>query len=257
MRNLFVNALIFSQVAVAAFADDLTPLPVPDPRPYPYMILDLQPGQIATKTVPELEEHLGGSLDPKVIQQVVTSPEGLRFEADITIGYNTAGIGLRTRMGNEPYEQITLRNATPVLEGRIVGIWRTMRKPNAELPDPAALAAQLEELYGSPSWSGTDALGGRMVSYVWTPSGQLSPQEEEPCARLSYQGYAFDSERRPIAPAECSAVFTASYETEAGQSTIRFSLVDFELARQDLEETDRQILDQISGDNIEPSDMKL
>ncbi|RJE85039.1 hypothetical protein [Paracoccus onubensis] len=257
MRNLFVHALIFSQLVTTAFADELTPLSAPEPRPYPYKILDLQPGQIATEIVPELEEHLGGSLNPKIIQQVVTSPEGLRFEADITIGYNTAGIGLRTRMGNEPYEQMTLRNATPVLEGRIVGIWRTMRKPNAELPDPAALAAQLEELYGPPSWSGTDALGGRMVKYVWTPSGQLGLQEEEPCARLSYQGYAFDSERRRVAPPECSAVFTASYETEAGQSTIRFSLVDFELARQDLEETDRQILEQISGENVEPSDMNL
>lgn len=257
MRSLFVHSLIFSQMVATAFADDLTPMPAPDPRPYPYKILDLQPGQIATETVAGLEEQLGRSLNPKVVQQVVTSPQGLRFEADITIGYNTAGIGLRTRMGNEAYEQITLRNATPVLEGRIVGIWRTMRKPNAELPDPAALAAQLEELYGPPSWSGTDALGGRMVKYVWTPSGQLSPQEEEPCARLSYQGYAFESERLPIAPPECSAVFTASYETEAGQSTLRFSLVDFELARQDIEETDRQILEQISGDNVEPSDMKL
>lgn len=257
MNSQIFCAAIFCIAVSPAFADDLTPLPAPEPRPCPYKVLDLQPGQIATEIVPQLEEHLGGSLNPKIIQQVVTSPEGRRFEADITIGYNTAGIGLRTRMGNEPYEEITLKNATPVLEGRLVGLWRTMRKPNAELPDPAALAAQIEKLYGPPSWSGTDALGGWMVKYVWTPSGQLGPQEEEPCARLSYQGYAFDTDRRAVAPPECSAVFTASYETEAGQSTIRFSLVDFELARQDLEETDRQILEQISGENIEPSDMKL
>ncbi|RNF34040.1 hypothetical protein [Paracoccus methylarcula] len=257
MNNQIFRAAIFCMAVGPAFADDLTPLPAPDPRPYPYKILDLQPGQIATETIPELEEHLGGSLNPKVIQQVVTSPDGLRFEADITIGYDTAGIGLRTRMGNEPYEEITLRNSTPVLEGRLIGLWRTMRKPNAELPDPAALAAQIEELYGKPSWAGADGLGGRMVKYVWTPSGQLSPQEEEPCTHLTYQGYAFDSDRRPVAPPECSAVFTARYETEAGQSTIRFSLVDYELAREDLEETDRQILEQISGDSIEPSDMKL
>ena len=48
-----------------------------------------------------------------------------------------------------------------------------------------------------------------------------------------------------------------SHETKAGQSTVRFSLIDFDLARQDLEETDRQILEQISDEGVQPSDMKL
>ena len=88
-------------------------------------------------------------------------------------------------------------------------------------------------------------------------TGQLASQQEEPCSRLTYQGYSFDNDRQPVAPPECSAVFSMTYETEAGQSTVRFSLIDFDLARQDLAETDRQILEQISDEGVQPSDMKL
>ncbi len=124
--------------------------------------------------------------------------------------------------------------------------------------DPRGLtSAQLEALYGLPSWVGPDSIGARMVKYVWTPSGQLAPQQEEPCSGANYLGYSFDNDRKPVAPPECSAVFTMSHETKAGQSTVRFSLIDFDLARQDLEETDRQILEQISDEGVQPSDMKL
>ncbi|WBU60601.1 hypothetical protein [Paracoccus albus] len=48
-----------------------------------------------------------------------------------------------------------------------------------------------------------------------------------------------------------------SYVTEAGQSTVRFSLIDFDLAWQNLAETDRQIPEQISDEGVQSSDMKL
>lgn len=257
MRRLFHQASAFILLLSPAFADDLTPLPAPDARPYPYKILDIQPGQIAVEIVPQIEEHLGGALTPVIMQQAVTSPEGRQFEADITTGYETMGVSLHTRMGDQPYEEVLLTTATPVLEGRVIKIWRNMRQPNADLPDPAELTAQLEDLYGPPSWVGPDSIGARMVKYVWTPSGQLVPQQEEPCWGANYLGYSFDNDRKPVAPPQCSAVFTMSYETEAGQSTVRFSLIDFDLARQDLEETDRQILEQISDEGVQPSDMKL
>jgi hypothetical protein len=257
MRRLFRQASAFILFLTPAFADDLTPLPAPDARPYPYKILDIQPGQIAADIVPQIEEHLGGSLAPVIMQQAVTSPEGRQFEADITTGFETLGVSLHTRMGEQPYEEVLLTTATPVLEGRVIKIWRNMRQPNADLPDPAELTAQLEALYGLPSWVGPDSIGARMVKYVWTPSGQLAPQQEEPCSGANYLGYSFDNDRKPVAPPECSAVFTMSHETKAGQSTVRFSLIDFDLARQDLEETDRQILEQISDEGVQPSDMKL
>ena len=257
MKKQTLSAVILFGMSGATFADDLTPLPAPDARPYPYKILDIQPGQIATEVVPQIEEHLGGPLTPVIMQQAVTSPEGRQFEANITTGYETMGVSLHTRMGDQSYEEVLLTTATPVLEGRVISIWRNMRQPNADLPDPAELTAQLEGLYGRPSWVGPDPIGARMVKYVWTPSGQLAPQQEEPCSRLTYQGYSFDNDRKPAAPPECSAVFTMSYETEAGQSTVRFSLVDFDLARQDLAETDRQILEQISDEGVRASDMKL
>ena len=256
-RRLTAAAYVLMITTAPTLADDLTRLPAPDARPYPYKILDIQPGQIATDIVPQIEEHLGGSLTPVIMQQAVTSPQGRQFEADITTGYETMGVSLHTRMGEQPYEEVLLTTATPVLEGCVIKIWRNMRQPNADLPDPAELTAQLEDLYGPPSWVGPDSIGARMVKYVWTPSGQLAPQREEPCSRLTYQGYSFDNDREPVAPPECSAVFTMTYETEAGQSTVRFSLIDFDLARQDLAETDRQILEQISDEGVQPSDMKL
>ncbi len=208
MKKQILSAVILFGMSGAALADDLTPLPAPDARPYPYKILDIQPGQIGVDIVPQIEQHLGGSLTPVIMQQAVTSPQGRQFEADITTGYETMGVSLHTRMGEQPYEEVLLTTATPVLEGRVIKIWRNMRQPNADLPDPAELTAQLEDLYGPPSWVGPDPIRARTIKYVWTPSGQLAPQQEEPCSGSNYGGYSFDNDREPVAPPECSAVFT-------------------------------------------------
>lgn len=91
MRRLLRQASVFILFLTPALADDLTPLPAPDARPYPYKILDIQPGQIAAEIVPQIEEYLGGSLTPVIMQQAVTSADGRQFEADITTGYETKG----------------------------------------------------------------------------------------------------------------------------------------------------------------------
>lgn len=217
------------------------------------MIADLSPFEVccaqegSDKARHKFSSYLSGVSPVCLLERVEIDD----WEADVMIWFRYLGLG------EQPYEVVLLTTATPVLEGRVIKIWRNMRQPNADLPDPAELIAQLEALYGPLSWVGPDPIGARMVKYVWTPSGQLARQPEEPCSGPNYRGYSFDNDREPVAPPECSAVFTMTYETEAGQSTVLFSLIDFDLARQDLAETDRQILEQISDEGVQPFDMKL
>ena len=114
MRQLIVAALAVLLTATTTLADELVPLPAPADRPYPYQVLDIQPGQIATKAIPQIEEHLGGPLSPIIMQQVVTSPTGRQFKADLTTGYKTTAVSLYTTMGDEPFESVTLTTTTPV-----------------------------------------------------------------------------------------------------------------------------------------------
>lgn len=239
-----------------ARSDDLIAVPPPPPRAYSYKILEVQPGQIAADLVPNIETHLGGSLSPMVSQQVVTSPAGRRFEADLTVGYETSAVSLYTTMGDDPYELVKLVTATPALEGRVIAIRRNIRKPNAELPEPAEIFAQLEGLYGKPSWTNLDRDETPTVLYVWTPEGQMPPQAEQPCGHADYDGYEFKPERPPTEYPECSAIFSFAYESKAGQSTLYFHLIDLDLARMDTSETDKQIRSALEGD-MKPSDMKL
>lgn len=239
-----------------ARSDELIAVPSPAPRAYPYKILEVQPGQIAADVVPNIETHLGGSLSPMVSQQVVTSPAGRRFEADLTVGYETSAVSLYTTMGDDPYELVKLVTATPALEGRVIAIRRNIRKPNAELPEPAEIFAQLEGHYGKPSWNNLDRDETPKVLYVWTPEGQMPPQAEQPCGHLDYDGYEFKPERPPAEYPECSAIFSFAYDSKAGQSTLYFHLIDLDLARMDTAETDKQIRSALEGE-MKPSDMKL
>lgn len=253
--RLFIRAAVFLAAASPAFSDELTALPAPPPRAYPYKILDIQPGQIATEVLPQVEAHLGGSMAPERMQQVVTSPAGRRFEAELTVGYKTAAVDLYTTMGDEPYESVSLTTATPVLEGRIVAIARNLRKPTAELPEPAEVFAQVEALYGEPTWRG-DRFDTPHILYVWTPDGQMPPQQEQPCGHAFYDGYEFRPEREPENHPECSALLKVAFDTKAGNSTLYFSLIDLDLARLDTAETERQIRDALETELV-PSDMKL
>ena len=96
MRILTMIATMLAVSVAPVHADELTPLPPPAPRPYPYKILDIQPGQIGTEVVPQIETHLGGKLSPMVMQQVVTAPNGRQFEADLKVGYETAAVSIYT-----------------------------------------------------------------------------------------------------------------------------------------------------------------
>ena len=257
MRILTVTATVLAVSIAPVHADELTPLPPPAPRPYPYRILDIQPGQIGTEVIPQIESHLGGKLSPMVMQQVVTAPNGRQFEADLTVGYETAAVSIYTTMGDEPFESVKLITGTPVLDGRVISIARRIRKPNAELPEPAEVLAQLAQLYGEPTWLLPDGTFGLEALYVWTPDGQMPQQSEQPCGHTGYDGYAFDDQRQPDEHPECLAVLSMQYHSKAGQSSLSFRLHDLELARIDVAETDRQIKAAVSEGNVKPSDMKL
>ena len=60
-------------------------------------------------------------------------------------------MGLHTRIGRDPYAEITATLTTEAMGGRVLQIRRTIREPNENLSELAALIAQLEERYGPPS----------------------------------------------------------------------------------------------------------
>lgn len=257
MRILTVVATVLAVSIAPVHAEELSSLPPPAPRPYPYKILDIQPGQIATDVIPQIETHLGGKLQPMVMQQVVTAPNGRQFEADLTVGYKTAAVSIYTTMGDEPFESVKLIIGTPVLDGRVISIERRIRKPNAELPEPAEVLAQLAQLYGDPTWLLPDGTFGLEAMYVWTKDGQMAQQTEQPCGHTGYDGYAFDDQRRPDEHPECLAVLSMQYHSKAGQSSLSFRLHDLDLARIDVAETDRQIKAAVVEGSVKPSDIKL
>ena len=101
--------------------------------------------------------RLGGKIEAAVQDAVVggawvMGPQVRQFEADLTVGYETAAVSIYTTMGDEPFESVKLITGTPVLDGRVISIARRIRKPNAELPEPAEVLAQLAQLYGEPTW---------------------------------------------------------------------------------------------------------
>lgn len=74
-----------------------------------------------------------------------------------------------TLRGGGPFAQARVTLATPASGGRVLSISRTLRQPTAELPAPAALRAQLEDLYGPPSKAETDPgpRGALRLTWAW------------------------------------------------------------------------------------------
>ncbi|MDO5642789.1 MAG: hypothetical protein Q4G26_10455, partial [Paracoccus sp. (in: a-proteobacteria)] len=162
-------------------------------------------------------------------------------------GYETAAVTLHTRMGNAPYEEVNLGTGTPALGERVTSIARRMRQPNADLPEPAELVAQLATLYGEPTWLNIDRYNGTSLQYVWTASGQMPPQNERPCEFRGFESYSYRTDRSLVDTTECLAILSMSYESRAGQSIVRFNLTDYQLLRMNIAETDRQISDYLES----------
>ena len=142
-----LGALAPAVVPPAAAQDALVPTPAPEgPRPYPYAVLGQQPGGLPEPTHEALEAELGADilLRPEEIVMQLPAPDGRIFEFTFPQYMQTPRPAYAAFGGDdETYDRFGLLLATDALEGRVLGISRTLRAPNAEAPDYAALRAQL------------------------------------------------------------------------------------------------------------------
>ena len=269
---------LFPTLATAESA--LTPTLTPGPRPYPYEILDIQPGALLPEAQAMFEERMMLQLVPEDVQIRVQSAAGREIEFRFTQEMVTQGVGVHTLLGRAPYAQMRMILATDVMEGRVLRIARTLRQPTAELPEPAALRAQIEGLYGPPSRTHIDSYTlGMTMTYARGTDGfipdldavQEQTVEHDPgngeMRAIQYRtcedepsniDYRFEDQRQyPIMPG-CVAIFRISFSGKADLSILSFELVDYDLIRQHQAEVDRQIRAALTDETtVAPSNLDL
>lgn len=284
MKHLQAIAILTSVTATAAFAEDtLTPLPAPAERPYPYEILGMQPGDPLEDVLAIYAERT--DRDPTSETEVlrVQSPDGAVFEFSYQQFSRIGDVGVHGRLANADQDQVTATLSSDVMDQRPMAIHRSMRQPSDELPEPLELRAQIEDTYGPPSrveingrsmtltyaWStegfieDLDALGTLTHEETTTSGGRerTTKSEYELCGSSRHYrndvSYRFEYPRDEEIKTGCLATFTVTYRGEPGSTLIGFSLVDYELGRIHMEELDRQIVEALTGEEVEASDMDL
>lgn len=284
MRILSIFALLSLATATTAFAEDmLTPLPAPTERPYPYEILGLQPGDTFDDVLAVYSDRTDAAPTSESEVLRVQSPEGNVFEFTYQQFSRIGDVGINGRLAGAEQDQITARLASGVMEQRPMAIFRSIRKPSHELPEPLELRAQLEEIYGPASrvqgsgremtilyaWStegfiaDLDALPALIHEETTTSYGNTSTNtsQYEICGSAGHYSnnvdYRFQFPREKEIKTGCIATFRTFYRGEPGMTSISFSLEDYELGRIHMEELDRQIVEALTGEEVEASDMDL
>ncbi len=280
IRFSFALGFILS-FASAGFAEDtLTAMPAPAERPYPYEILGLQPGDPLDDVLAVYAERSDAAptSESKVLR--IQSPNGAVFEFTYQLFSRVGDVGINGRLAKAAQDQVTARLSSDVMEQRPMAIHRSIRQPSDELPEPLELKAQIEETYGPPS---RVEINGRdmVLTYAWSTDGfipdldSLGPirheettssggkliSEYELCGSAQHYRntveYRFEYPRDKLIKPGCIATFKVSYRGEPGMTSITFSLEDYELGRMHMEELDRQIVDALTGEEVEASDMDL
>ncbi len=267
--------------ASAAFAEDpLTATPAPTERPYPYEILGLQPGDPLDDVLAVYAERSDAAPTSESEVLRIQSPDGAVFEFTYQLYSRIGDVGINGRLARASQDQVTARLSSDVMEQRPMAIYRSIRQPSDELPEPLELKAQIEETYGPPSRA---EINGRdmVLTYAWstegfipdldalgpirreetTSSGGKLVTEYELCGSAQHYRdnveYRFEYPREKLIRPGCVATFKVSYRGEPGMTSITFSLEDYELGRMHTEELDRQIVDALTGGEVEASDMDL
>ena len=284
MRYTAIVALLSVATATTAFAEsNLTPLAPPAERPYPYEILGLQPGDPLDDVLAVYAERSDAAPTSESEVLRVQSPDGAVFEFTYQQFTRIGDVGVHGRLAKADQDQVTATLSSDVMEQRLMAIHRSMRQPSDELPEPLELKAQIEGLYGPPSRVEID---GRTMTltYAWSTEGfipdldavgtltheetdtfggreRTTISEYELCGNARHYrndvSYRFEYPRDEEIKTGCLATFTVTYRGEPGSTLIGFSLVDYELGRQHMAELDRQIVEALTGEEVEASDMDL
>jgi len=278
-----VTAFALFAATSALAENELIPLAAPAERPYPYEILGLQPGDALDDVLAVYADRTDAHPTSESEVLRVQSPEGAVFEFTYQKFSRIGDVGVHGRLANADQDQVTAILSSDVMEQRPMAIYRSMRQPSDDLPEPLELRAQIEGLYGTPSrveingremtltyaWStegfipDLDALGTLTYEKTETSGGRerTTRSEYELCGTARHYRnsveYRFEYPREEDIRTGCLATFTVSYRGEPGSTVIGFSIVDYELGRLHMEELDRQIVEALTGEEVEPSDMDL
>ncbi len=276
--------VLLTSMALPAFAENtLVALPAPDDRPYPYEILGLKPGDHLNDVQTVYSERSEADPTSETVVQRVQSPNGAVFEFTYQLHTSIGDIGLQGRVAKAPQDHVIAKLASDVMEQRPMAFYRSIRKPTDELPAPLELKAQIEQTYGTPSRVEIDRYT-MTLTYAWSTDGfvadldaigklrheetrtfggweQVIASEYELCGSSKhYQNtvdYRFEYPRKELIKPDCTARFTVKYRGEPGMTSIDFAFVDYELGRQHMAELDRQIVEALTGETVEASDLDL
>lgn len=280
-----VTALMTSCSLPALAENQLAPLAPPPERPYPYEILGMQPGDDLDSVMAVFAER--SDEEPATESEAirVQSPNGRVFEFTNELLRIVGGSSVREAMNNETSDEtLKVELASDVLEQRPIVVRRTVRQSPGELPEALALRAQLEETYGPPSKVEMSAVAGMTLIYAWSDEGfipDLDAQTEreitftarggreetasyQPCtgtrrgAFRTATEYRFEHPRNLDIMPGCVAIFRVGHSGKPGQTAISFQITDYELARMNMREIDRQIIEALTSEqDVDASDMDL
>lgn len=278
-----ITAIAFVAATAAVAENELTPLDAPAERPYPYEIFGLQPGDPLDDILTVYAERSEASPTSESEVLRVQSPDGAVFEFTYQQFSRIGDVGVNGRLAGAAQDQVTATLSSDVMEQRPMAIHRSIRQPSDELPEPLELRAQIEDTYGPPSRVEID---GRTMTltYAWSTEGfiedldalgiltheetttfggreRTTSSEYELCGNGNHYrnavDYRFEYPREQSIKTGCLATFRVSYRGEPGMTFIGFALVDYELGRMHMEELDRQIVEALTGEEVEASDMDL
>lgn len=279
-----ITAICGVLIACPALAEStLTPRNAPSERPYPYEVLGLQPGDPLDDVLAVYADRSDAAPTSETEVLRVQSPDGAVFEFTYQLFSRIGDVGVNGRLANAPQDQVNAVLASGVMEQRPMKISRSIRQPSGELPEPLELRAQIEGLYGPPSRAEIDGLS-MTLTYAWSIEGFIADLDaldelihEETVTRsgntrtsqtgyelcgtsphyLNRVTYQFEYPRDNEIKTGCLATFIVTYRGAPGMTTIGFSLTDYELGRMHMDELDRQIVEALTGEEVEASDMDL
>lgn len=279
--------MFFGLCPIQAFSDTkLQPLTSkPERKATSFSVLDVSPGDMAFEATETILAHFGQPLVDELVTLNVRSSNGREFRYEYAQRMLSPWVTPVLRLGQEPYEEVTLSLATGVLEGRVLEVQRTIVAVGNDRPSAEAVFAQVKEIFGPPSYEKLDSFESHLI-YLHSSDGFISSLQaldaqivaqsgmgnlrsstglaggqfdnETPCVTAIGQPaiYQFKSPRTDDPLAGCDLVFHVQVQAAGGKTTVRFDLVDYALVRLNRDETDRQILEALEQPQSE-SKIKL
>lgn len=277
IKQTLLSAFI-AAIPVTSFAESvLRPYePQPAPTKSSFSVLGVTPGDTLDAASGILSGHFGTDLAPDIVVLSVRSSEGRELQHTYAQRMISPWITPFVRLSSEPYEDVNVSLATGVLEGRVLGIDRTIVATGSDRPSAESAFRQVEETFGPPSLVHLDAYKSELI-YAYADGAFIADlkaadpapsnasvgssdylSDSTPCKTAIGRSpiYQYRSSRGDDWIGNCDLVFRVVVEGSSAKTTIRFSLNDYALTRVNRDETDRQINEAL--EQLQPaSEIKL